>query len=197
MKALSSIGGAILIGVILAVIASVGIRPGFAELGLAVWIHIVAGVTWIGLLYSFNLVQTPALDAAAADSGGPGPEGISRYLSGRALGWFRWSALLTWFTGVWYLGRSGNLASAVTLGHLGREYYGLVIGVGSWLGTLMLFNVWVFIWPNQQKLLGLSAASDAQKLRARRIAALASRVNFVLSIPLLLCMGGANHALPF
>ncbi len=197
MNSLSSVGGAILVGVILAVIAAVGIRPGFAELGLAVWIHIVAGVTWVGLLYYFNLVQTPGLAAAAADVGGPGPAGISKYITGRALAWFRWAAVLTWFTGIWYLGRSDNLGSAVTLGHLGHEYYGLVIGVGGWLGTIMLFNVWVFIWPAQKKLLGLSAASDEQRTRARRIVALASRVNFVLSLPMLLCMAGANHALPF
>ncbi len=197
MNPLKSVGGAVLVGVILAVIASVGIRPGFAELGLAVWIHIVAGVMWIGLLYYFNVVQTPALAAAAADSGGPGAAGISKYITRRALLWFRWAAVLTWFTGLWYLGRSGNLGSAVTLGHLGHEYYGLVIGVGGWLGTIMLFNVWVFIWPNQKLLLGMRAGSDEQKARARRVAALASRINFVLSIPLLLCMGGANHALPF
>jgi uncharacterized membrane protein len=197
MNPLNSVGGAILVGVVLAVIASVGIRPGFAELGLAVWIHIVAGVMWVGLLYYFNVVQTPALQAAAADSGGPGPAGISKYITRRALAWFRWAAVLTWFTGLWYLGRSGNFGSAVTLGHLGREYYGLVIGVGGWLGTIMLFNVWVFIWPNQKLLLGIRTGSDEQKTRARRVVALASRINFMLSIPLLLCMGGANHALPF
>jgi uncharacterized membrane protein len=197
MNPLNSVGGAILIGVILAVIASVGIRPGFAELGLAVWIHIVAGVMWVGLLYYFNVVQTPGLAAAAADTGGPGPAGISKYITRRALAWFRWAAVLTWFTGLWYLGRSGNFRSAVTLGHLGREYYGLVIGVGGWLGTIMLFNVWVLIWPGQQRLLGIRAATEEQKVRARRVVALASRINFVLSIPLLLCMGGANHALPF
>ena len=197
MNPLSSVSGAISLGVILAVVLSATLQHGFAELGLAVWIHIVAGVTWLGLLYYFNVVQTPALTAAAADSGGPGGAGISKYITGRALLWFRWAAVLTWFTGVWYLGRARNLVSAITLGHLGHEYYGLVIGVGAWLGTIMLFNVWVFIWPNQKKLLGLVGATDAEKARARRVALLASRINFVLSIPLLLCMGGANHALPF
>ena len=197
MNPVKSISGAITVGVILAVIVSVGIRPGFAELGLAIWIHILAGVTWLGLLYYFNMVQTPALAAAAADSAEAAGAAISRYITGRALLWFRWAAVLTWFTGIWYLGRAGTLGSAVTLGHLGQEYYGLVIGIGGWLGTIMLLNVWVLIWPSQKKLLGLSSATEAQKLRARRIALLASRVNFALSIPLLLCMAGANHALPF
>lgn len=197
MNPLKSTGAAVLVAVVLASILSVALGRGFAELGLAVWIHIVAGVMWLGLLYYFNVVQTPALAEAKADSGGPGPAGIQRYVSPRALRWFRWSAVLTWFTGVWYLGRSGNLLSAVTLGHLGREYYGLVIGIGGWLGTIMLINVWAFIWPNQKKILGLVSADEAERARAARTAALVSRINFVLSLPLLLCMGGANHALPF
>jgi uncharacterized membrane protein len=197
MNPLNSVAASLLIGAILAALASVGMQAGFAELGLAVWIHIVAGVMWLGLLYYFNVVHAPGLAEAAADAGGPGAAGITRYLTRRALAWFRWAAVLTWLTGLWYLARSGNLASAATLGHGGREHYGLVIGTGSWLGTIMLFNVWALIWPNQQRLLGLRPASDEQKARARRIAALASRVNLILSIPLLLCMGGANHALPF
>lgn len=198
MNPLSSVRGSIITGVVLALIISIGISgPGFAELGLAVWIHIVAGVMWIGLLYYFNVVQTPGLAAAAADQGGPGGAGISKYLAPRALLWFRWAAVVTWFTGVWYLSRANNLLNAATFGHGGQDHYGLVIGIGAWLGTLMIFNVWVLIWPNQKKILGLVAASDEQKARARKIAATASRINFALSIPMLLCMGGSNHALPF
>jgi uncharacterized membrane protein len=73
----------------------------------------------------------------------------------------------------------------------------LIIGIGAWLGTIMLFNVWVFIWPNQKKILGLVAATDDEKAKARKVAATASRTNFVLSIPMLLCMAGATHGLPF
>jgi uncharacterized membrane protein len=65
------------------------------------------------------------------------------------------------------------------------------------LGTIMLFNVWVLIWPNQKKALGIVAATDEEKVVARRVAMLASRTNFMLSIPMLLCMGGASHGLPF
>jgi uncharacterized membrane protein len=197
MNPLRSTGAAVAVSVLLGVILSAALGHGFAELGLAVWIHIVAGVTWLGLLYYFSVVQTPALAEAGADGSGAGAAAILRYISPRALRWFRWAAVLTWFTGVWYLGRARNLMSALTLGHLGREYYGLVIGIGAWLGTLMLLNVWVFIWPNQKKILGLVVASDAERARAARISALVSRINFVLSLPLLLCMGGANHALPF
>ncbi len=72
-----------------------------------------------------------------------------------------------------------------------------MIGVGVWLGTIMLFNVWVLIWPNQKKILGIVPATDEQKAAARKTALYASRINYILSIPMLLCMGGATHGLPF
>ena len=198
MNPLNSVRGALITGIVLALILSIAIQStAFSELGLVVWIHIVAGVMWIGLLYYFNVVQMPGLAAAAADKGGPGGAGVTKYIAPRALLWFRWAAVLTWLTGIWYLVRANNFGNAVSLGHLGQEHYGLVIGIGGWLGTIMLFNVWVLIWPNQKKILGLVAASDEQKAKARKVASLASRANFVLSIPLLLCMGAANHPLPF
>jgi uncharacterized membrane protein len=203
MNPLNSVRGSIITGIVLAIVVTLiatlaGVKTsGFAELGLAVWIHILSGVMWIGLLYYFNVVQTPGLAAAAADKGGPGGAGVSKYIAPRALFWFRWAAVLTWITGIWYLTRAGNLGNAVSLGHLGQNYYGLVIGLGGWMGTIMLFNVWVLIWPNQKKILGIVSATDEQKTKARRVAALASRTNFVLSIPMLLCMGASNHPLPF
>ena len=199
MNPLLTVRGATITGFILALIASFAVhqQAGFAELGLAVWIHILAGVMWIGLLYYFNVVQTPGMAAAAADKGGPGGAGVNKYIAPRALLWFRWAAVLTWLTGIWYLVRAGTFVSAVTLGNLGQEHYGLTIGLGGWLGTIMLFNVWVLIWPNQKKILGIVPASDEEKAKARKVALLASRTNFVLSIPLLLCMGASNHPLPF
>jgi len=198
MNPLNSVRGALISGFVLALIISIAILKSVAisELGVAVWVHILAGVMWIGLLWYFNVVQTPGLAAAAADKGGPGGAGVNKYIAPRALLWFRWAAVVTWLTGLWYLGRAGTLGSAVTLGHFGQEPYGLVIGLGGWLGTIMLFNVWVLIWPNQKKILGIVPASDEEKARARRIALLASRTNFVLSIPLLMCMGASNHSLP-
>jgi uncharacterized membrane protein len=198
MNPLNTVKGAITTGVIIAVIIIAGLNTGaFNELGLARWLHILAGITWIGLLYYFNLVQIPGLAAANADKGGPGGAGINKYIAPRALLWFRWGAVATWVTGAWYLARFGKFASAFTLGGFGEDRYGLVIGIGAWLGTIMLFNVWVLIWPNQKKVLGIVAASDEEKARARKTAMLASRTNFVLSIPMLLCMGSAFHGLPF
>jgi len=198
MNPLNTVKGAITTGVIIAVIIIASLNTGaFNELGLARWLHILAGITWIGLLYYFNLVQIPGLAAANADKGGPGGAGINKYIAPRALLWFRWGAVVTWVTGAWYLARFGKLASAFTLGGFGGDRYGLVIGIGAWLGTIMLFNVWVLIWPNQKKILGIVTASDEEKTKARRVAMLASRTNFVLSIPMLLCMGSAFHGLPF
>ena len=203
MNPLNSVRGAITTGVVLAIVimiivAALGLTPGsFYELGLARWLHILSGITWIGLLFYFNLVQTPGLAAAAADKGGPGGAGITKYIAPRALLWFRWGAVATWVTGAWYLIRTLNFTNALTLGHGGKDQYGLIIGIGAWLGTIMLFNVWVFIWPNQKKILGIVPASDAEKAAARKTAAMASRTNFVLSIPVILCMGSAFHGLPF
>jgi uncharacterized membrane protein len=184
---------ALITGVVLALIIAVLVGGGhFYELGLARWFHIVSGVFWIGLLYYFNVAQTPALADAAADKGGPGGAAITKYVAPRALFWFRWGALATWIGGAWLLGRQGNFVNAFTLS-AGSQ----VIGVGAWLGTIMLFNVWGIIWPNQKKILGIVAATDEQKAKARKAAGIASRVNFILSVPMLMCMAGQSHGLPF
>src|SRR5688572_2145349 len=199
MNPLTSVPGAIITGVVLAIIAIIVIPGGgFNELSLARWLHILSGIMWIGLLYYFNVAQIPALAAAAADKGGPGGAGITKYVAPRALFWFRWAALATWLTGFWYLARSMNFVGALMLGMGGEtvNYYQLVIGLGMWLGTIMLFNVWALIWPNQKKVLGIVPATDDEKARARKTALYASRTNFILSIPMLLCMAATSHGLP-
>ena len=200
MNPLNNHRQSLILGVILALLLAVFIGgTHFYELGLARWFHIVSGVFWIGLLYYFNVAQTPALADAAADKGGPGGAGITKYVAPRALFWFRWTALATWIGGAWLLVRGGTFVGAFTLGAgvTDPSGYLLKIGIGAWLGTIMLLNVWGVIWPNQKKILGLKPASDEEKARARKVAGMASRVNFVLSIPMLMCMAAASHGLPF
>ncbi|MEJ0087596.1 MAG: urate hydroxylase PuuD [Pseudomonadota bacterium] len=203
MKIFTNHRYALVTGIVLAVLLAVGLSSTvesgivFNQLALARWVHIVAGVFWIGLLYYFNAVQTPGLADAAADKGGPGGAGVNKYIAPRALFWFRWAALATWLAGAWLLG--ANFVPAFTLGATidGGSFYHLKIGIGAWLGTIMLFNVWGLIWPNQKKILGIKPASDEEKAKARKVALYASRTNFILSFPMLLCMAGSSHGLPF
>ena len=191
MNPLTSIKGTIITGFILTgiIILGAGIT-GFSALNLEVWLHVLAGVVWIGLLYYFNFVQVPGVGAALADSDGPGPAAINKYVAPTALLWFRWAAVVTWVTGVGALEGLGGAMSAFTFS-AGME----VIGLGAWLGTIMLFNVWVLIWPNQQKILGMKEATADEIAKAKFVALMASRTNTVLSIPMLMCMIGFGHGL--
>jgi len=200
MNPLNSIKGTLIAGFVLAIVAALVVKMGLSNINWMTvlrWLHIAAGITWIGLLYFFNFVSTPAMAAAAADKGGPGGAGIAKYVTPLALLWFRWAALTTWVLGFGYLASNGQLG-AFALGLVGNPAtagYQLTIGIGAWLGTIMLFNVWVLIWPNQKKVLGLVSATDEQKAKARRVAFLASRTNTMLSLPMLLCMAAAGHGL--
>ena len=149
------------------------------------WIHIMAGVMWIGLLYYFNFVQVAALKDATADGTNAG---ITKHIAPRALFYFRWAALVTWLAGAALLG--ARFVPAFTL-----QPSAVYIGLGAWLGTIMLFNVWGLIWPNQKKILGMKPATDAEKATARRVAFLASRTNTMLSIPMLFFMGVGAHGI--
>jgi uncharacterized membrane protein len=204
MNPLTTVKWPLIIGFVLALVIAILIDGGinFNTLTVAAltrWLHIVAGVFWIGLLSYFNAVQTPAMGAAAADKGGPGGAGINKYVAPRALLWFRWSALATWLLGVGLLSQTpGRLVSAFTLGLTSTpvDRVNLIMGIGAWLGTIMLFNVWALIWPNQKKILGIVTATDEEKAAARKTALYASRTNFLLSIPMLMCMVGPTHGLP-
>ena len=155
--------------------------------GLERWFHLMAGVMWIGLLYYFNFVQVAAMKAATADNTAAG---ISKHVAPRALLFFRWAAVVTWLTGAGLLG--AHFVDAFTF----QPGYAL-IGMGSWLGTIMLINVWTLIWRNQKKILGIVAATDAEKVVARRVAFLASRTNTMLSIPMLFFMASGAHTAQF
>ena len=193
MNPLTSVLGTILSGFVLAVVIMLGMGiSGLNLWAMEVWFHVMAGVVWIGLLYYFNFVQVPAVGEALGDEGGPGPAAINKYVAPRALLWFRWAAVVTWLTGAAALETMGvGLVNAFML-----KEGAAVIGIGAWLGTIMLFNVWVLIWPNQKKILGIVDASADEIAGAKKVALMASRTNTLLSIPMLMCMIGHGHGLP-
>jgi uncharacterized membrane protein len=188
MSFINSVKGKILIGFILAIIVYVSFRGtaeavGLSHYGATVWLHVLAGIVWIGLLYYFNFVQVPGMGQALADTDGPGPAAIGKYIAPRALLWFRMAAATTLLLGLVLLGTTGSIGSAYMLAP-GYQ----VIGLGTWMGTIMAFNVWFIIWPNQQKILGMKEASAEEIATAKKNAALASSINVILSIPMLLTM---------
>jgi len=202
MNPLKSIWGTIISGIVLSllIVWALPSEGAVNPVEWTIWFHVVVGIIWIGLLYYFNFVQVPAQAAATADTQGPGPAAIGKYIAPPALAWFRWAAVLTWLSGAAALWKLGILHTAFSFDNFQFSTGASVIGVGAWLGTIMLFNVWVLIWPNQKKILGMTQASDAEKAKARVVALMASRTNTLLSIPMLLAMTASpfhNGGLPF
>jgi len=150
------------------------------------WLHVLSAITWIGLLYYFNMVQTPMMPKIPADL----KPGVSKYIAPEALFWFRWSALSTVITGLIIATLKGYVHQALSFNGLTFAPEFRTIGTGMWLGLIMAFNVWFIIWPMQKKALGIIKVDDATKAKAARVAMLTSRVNFVLSLPMLYCMIG-------
>jgi uncharacterized membrane protein len=158
---------------------------------VARFLHVFSGIMWIGLLYYFNFVNVDAVKQATA-AGEQGP--IVKYVVPRALFFFRWAAVATWILGAGLLAMEQVGPSGLNpfLAAFGLQGSMAPIGIGAWLGTIMIINVWGPIWQNQKKILGIVPATDEQKVKARRIAFLASRVNTMLSIPMLYCMAGVH-----
>ncbi len=150
------------------------------------WLHVISGVMWIGHLWYFNFTQAPTVPKIPMEL----RPAVTKFILPEALFWFRWGAMATIVTGIFTIvllyGWLGFL-HAITLG-IGSSKHLTAIGFGMWLGTIMWFNVWFIIWPNQQKVLGLTPASDDEKKVAARTASLTSRLNTLLSIPMLYCM---------
>ncbi len=153
------------------------------------WLHVLFGILWIGLLYYFNFVQMRVMPTIPAEL----KPAVSKYIAPEALFWFRWSALATWIMGMIVAFSRGYLMEAITLGawqgyQRGVDMGFTFIGMGMWLATVMFFNVWGLIWPNQKRALGLVPADDATKAKAATTAMLFSRINMLLSIPMLVTM---------
>jgi uncharacterized membrane protein len=169
------------------------------ELFLLRWLHIGSGVMWIGLLWYFNFVATPTMPKIPDEL----KPALGRYITPAALFWFRWSAMATIVFGIILAQRNGYLAQAYTVGAYepsGPSFSvpkDIAIGIGMWLGTIMWFNVWFVIWPNQQKALNIGGKfadlAAPAKAAAAKTAGMFSRINTLLSIPMLFSMVAAGH----
>ena len=153
------------------------------------WLHVFFGILWIGLLYYFNFVQIRMMPAVPAEL----KPGVSKYIAPEALFWFRWAAVATVVMGLAIAGVRGYSAETLSLGLAGgfdptldKQY--TLLGLGMWLGIIMMLNVWGIIWPNQKRALGIVEADADTKAKAARMAMLGSRTNLLLSIPMLASM---------
>jgi uncharacterized membrane protein len=177
----------IVIGLVLAIIVMMAFAPSAPVDVNSVmrWLHLFFGVMWIGLLYYFNFVQTPTMPKVPAEL----KKGVSGYIAPSALFFFRWGALFTVLTGLTIAFHAGYGADALTFRGQGNVN---LIGLGMWIAIVMFLNVWLVIWPNQKKILGLVEATDEQKAKATPIAGIASRINTLLSLPMFYTMVSAN-----
>src|SRR4051812_5255341 len=191
-KILGNFHVALLIGLVLLAAAMFGLHGAQMGSGAAYWVgwlrflHIFAGILWIGLLYYFNFVQIPTMPKVPPEL----KPAVSKYIAPAALFWFRWSALATVLIGL-------ALAETSQPGYVGHALMlkpGFkTIGIGMWLGIVMAANVWFVIWPNQKRALGIVPSDDAKKAASASLAMMASRTNLILSIPMLYCMVGQAH----
>ena len=152
------------------------------------WLHVFFGILWIGLLYYLNFVQVPTMPAIPAEQKGV----ITGHIAPKVFFFFRWSALLTVVTGLVIATVSGYGHRALTFA--GANRHENLIGLGMWLALIMAFNVWFIIWPAQKKILNLGAseATAEEKAAAAPRALAASRINLLLSLPMIYCMVSAN-----
>ena len=153
------------------------------------YLHVLSGVMWIGLLWYFNFIQIPNMPNIPDDQ----KPAIGKVIAPAPLFWFRWAALSTIATGLIVAYLNGYFHQAMTLGLLGGSAKSITIGIGMWLGIIMAYNVWMIIWPNQKIALGIIDAEADQKAKSARKAMLTSRVNTLLSIPMLLSMVSAQN----
>ncbi len=183
------VAGVVLLVILLVILVTVaGARVALGDHGWWLfamrWLHITAGVMWIGLLWYFNFVQTPSMPKIPDEH----KPAISKVIAPTALFWFRWSAMATIILGVLLATMNGYLVQALSL-----QKPFVAIGLGAWLGTIMWFNVWFIIWPNQKKALGIVQVSPEEKAAAAKRAGMASRINTMLSIPMLYFMVAQQH----
>ena len=153
------------------------------------YIHVLAGIMWIGLLWYFNFVQIPNMPNIPDDQ----KPAIGKVIAPAALWYFRWAAMLTLVSGIILAHLNGYLQSALLLGFTSDSVRDTAIGAGMWMAIVMWFNVWFVIWPNQKKALGIVEVEPELKAKAASTAMLFSRTNTLLSIPMLFAMVSAQN----
>jgi uncharacterized membrane protein len=153
------------------------------------YFHVISGVMWIGLLWYLNFVQIPSMPKFTDEQ----KPAITKVIAPAVLFWFRWAALATIVTGLIVAYLNGYVHQALALGIGSGGGKNTAIGIGMWLGLIMAFNVWFIIWPNQKKVLGIVEATPEEKPISLKKAVLASRVNTLLSLPMLLSMVAAQN----
>ena len=149
------------------------------------WLHVLSGIMWVGILYYFNFIQIPNM-VNIPDEQKPA---ISKVIAPAALWWFRWGSVATVATGLILAHLNGYLHDAMTFSN---GFW--PIGIGMWLAIIMFLNVWIVIWPNQKKALGIVEVDAETKAKAARKAMLFSRKNTILSIPMLVAMTVAQNS---
>ena len=182
---LEKLSATVVLGIILAIIlllvSGVGSFDQLWWAGFFRYLHVIAGVMWIGLLYYFNFVQMPTMPKIPNEL----KPGVSKHIAPAALFWFRWAAAATVLFGLITAWLSGYLPA---LWQIGASPRFTMIGLGMWMALIMAFNVWFVIWPNQQRALGLVEADADSKAKSARTAMLFSRFNTFFSIGMLLAM---------
>ena len=153
------------------------------------YLHVLAGVMWIGLLWYLNFVQIPSMPKFTDEQ----KPAITKIIAPAVLFWFRWSAFATIVTGLIVSYLNGYMHEALMLGIGSGGGKNTAIGIGMWFGLIMAFNVWFIIWPNQKKALGIVETTPEEKPVALKKAVIASRVNTLLSLPMLLSMVAAQN----
>tara|TARA_B100000029_G_scaffold515532_1_gene623097 strand:+ start:455 stop:1057 length:603 start_codon:yes stop_codon:yes gene_type:complete len=153
------------------------------------YLHVLSGVMWIGLLWYLNFVQIPSMPKIPDEQ----KPAIGKVIAPAVLFWFRWAALATIVTGLIVAYLNGYVHQALALGIGSGGGKNTAIGIGMWLGLIMAFNVWFIIWPNQKKALGIVECSPDEKPKAAKTAMLTSRINTLLSLPMLLSMVMAQN----